>query len=126
MNDRRLVRVQIRQCVEELVGPEHHPADRKWFLRRFEPFCEILAGDVFHHQVLLFAFTKMIAYLRENRMSHSGQRSCFTLEGVTEHLITCKIRPLQGDSTSQTLVDGEINFSHSAFTDQMNDKIPIL
>src|SRR6188768_2737872 len=64
MNDWRLVRVKIRKRIEKLICPEHHPANRERLLSNLQPFREIVSRDVLHYEILLFAFTEMIRYLR--------------------------------------------------------------
>src|SRR5215207_5453373 len=126
VDDRRFMRVQIRKCVQQLVGPEHYPAYRERLACALEPLGKIVTRDVFHHEVLLFAFTEMIAHLWEHRVSHPRERPSFPFERIAEHLVARKIRPLQGNCTSESLVNGQINFTHTALPDQMDHKITVL
>src|SRR5688500_6236872 len=126
MDDRRLVRMQVRKSIKKLVRPKHHPAHRKRFLRHLDPLRQIVTGDVFHHEILLLAFTEVIANLRKHWVTHSGECPRLALKRVSEHLITGKKSSLEGNCTAEALIDREINLAHSTFTNQMNDQITAL
>jgi hypothetical protein len=59
-------------------------------------------------------------------MPHSCKRAGFALKRVTKHLIACKIRPLQGDSTPETLIDRKINLAHTTLSDEVDNKVTAL
>jgi hypothetical protein len=54
-------------------------------------------------------------------MTETRQSSGFALKGGAQHFIIGKKSAFQSDRAAQPLVDRQINFSHPAFADQMND-----
>lgn len=126
VDDRRLVRVQVSKRVEKLIRPEHHPAYGERLIRGLKPRRKVVARDVFHHEILISAVNKVVADLRKDRMPQTGKDPCFPLKSSCKSGIACVTRPLQRDGTAQSLIDGEIDLAHSAFTDQMNDQVAIL
>jgi hypothetical protein len=59
-------------------------------------------------------------------MAHSGERSGFTFECVAKHLIAREVRPFESDRASQTLIYREVNFSHPAFSDEVDNEVTVL
>ena len=55
--------MQVKQRIEQLIGPEQYPAKRKRLLGHFETLKKVVTGDVFHYQELLFVFGEMVADL---------------------------------------------------------------
>ena len=79
-----------------------------------------------HHEELLLAFTEVVAYLGQHRVTHTGQDTGFALKCVAEGFVSRKKRPFERDGAAKSLVHSEIDFTHPAFSDQMHDQIAIL
>src|SRR5512141_3128043 len=97
--------MEVRECVKQLVGPEHHPAYRKWSSSCLKPFREIVARDMLHHEILLPVFGEMVAHFRQYRMPQTCQDLGLALESCSELLVVGEARSLQRHGTAQPLVD---------------------
>src|SRR5688500_19547936 len=112
MNDRRLMRMQIRERVKQLVRPKHHPTQRERLLCRLEAFRKIVARDMFHDEVLLFALAEMVANLRQNRMTHSRENSSLAFERIAQHLVTREKSTLQRHRAPKPLIHRHVKPTH--------------
>src|SRR6476659_1561388 len=121
MNDGWFMRVQISKRIKELIRPKQNPAQRKWFLSTFKPFCKIIAGDVLHDKILFTVFGEMIAHFWQDRVAKPRKCPGFPFKGPPEHLIVSKECPLQSDRAPQSLVDREVNFTHPSFPNEMDN-----
>ena len=126
MDDRRLMRMKVRQSVQQLIRPEHYPTDGKRLISGLKPRRKIVTRDVFHHEILIAAINKMVADLRKDRMPQTSKDPCLALERTGKGRIASIARSLQGNGAAKPLIDGEIDLAHSAFADQMNDQVAIL
>src|SRR5688572_21160304 len=126
MDDRRLMRMQIVKRVEQLVRPEHHPAQRERLSGVLAAFIEVVTRDVFHHEKLAVRFDKMIDHLWQHRMTQPRKYLCLALERAAHRFMVLKEGAFKCNRAAQPLVDGKVNLAHPAFTDQMDDQVTIL
>src|ERR1043165_4526190 len=125
MNYLRILRVQVIERVEQLIGPGQNLVFRKRASLAIHHLRQIVAGDELHHEKLPVVFRKMVAYTRQRRMMQAREESCFTFELLPQTFLG-KQRLLQRDSGVETLVDGLVNRTHAALPKLANDAITTL
>src|SRR5690348_7899495 len=125
MNDLRILRVQVVERVEQLIGPGQDLIRRKRSALAVHHFRQVVAGDELHHEKLPVALREMIADARQRRMMQTSEQSRLALELFAQTLVR-KQRLLQRYSRIETLIDGLVNGAHATLTELAHDAIASL
>ena len=65
VKDRRHMRVEIVEGIEQLIGPKHHPTDRKRLTCTLQPVSEVFAGDMLYDKKMMSTLAEMLLYFRK-------------------------------------------------------------
>src|SRR5256714_14739353 len=86
--DRRLLRVQVVERVEELVGPcEHLRGGGQAALALAPHLFDVGAFDELHDEELTVAFREVVAHARERRVRETREQSGLSLELTTQFFV---------------------------------------
>src|SRR6266511_745585 len=129
VDDRRFLRVQVFERVEQLVGPTQNLRGHKEPLAlRFpvgEQLFEVLAREVLHHQKLSFADRKIIGHDRQRGVTQTIEQSGFVRKGLPQLQVVVKCL-LQSYRVAKLSVRRLIDRPHSSLSQQAHDQVSAL
>src|SRR5947209_12213342 len=123
--DRRMLRVQVVERVEELIGPSEHLRDGERTAAPFQHLGEVFARNVLHDEELPLALVEVVADARERRVPKVVEESRLALEGFAQ---VCVVEEsfFQRDGPAEAPVCGDVDRAHAALAYLALDGVAIL
>src|SRR5262245_51396636 len=129
VDDRRFLRVQVFERVEQLIGPSQNLRGHKdslvLRLPVGEQLLEVLARNVLHHQELSFADSEIIGHYRQRGMTQTIEQPGLVRKGLPKLQVVVKSL-LKRYRVAKLSVRRLIDRSHSSLSQQAHDQIAAL
>jgi len=125
MNNLPFVRVQVDECVKQLIGPGDHGVSRQRPGLLSEYCRQVRAGDKLHDEERAVALSKVITNSRQDRMIEPGHQSRFMLK-LFPLLFVIRQGLLQRHGVAEAKIDCFIDRAHSAHAKLSNQAIAAL
>src|ERR1041384_4654108 len=117
MYDRRFLRVQIIERIEQLIGPSQHFRRRESAPALREQFRHVVARNKLHHEELPVALREMIAHAGHRRVPETGEQPRFTFKSFAQELLGEETL-FERDGVAEALIYGQINSAHATFANR--------
>ncbi len=126
VDDGRLVRVQVVERVEQLVGPAQRVRRREGAaFALLEQLREVGALDELHDEELAGLFDEVVAHFRQRGVAQVVQEVRLALEGFAQGGVV-EEGLLDGDRAAEALVGGDEDGAHAAVADLSGHAVAVL
>ncbi len=125
VNDRRILRVQVCQRIEELVGPFENLVGVNRLPRALHHGREVVARNVLHDEESPFPLDEVVHDDRDSTVSEPVEDRGLALERLLEPS-SVDDRLLDGNLAAECLINGKVDRAHSTLPEVFLDQVPIL